>query len=169
MRCEVCGRKIIGTPYKAIIEGAKMLVCNKCVKLGSVSWESKSEPRMKKIVRRLPQPMVAPRKQPPIVAEESVELVEDFGAKIRQAREKLGFTHEDLGKRINEKVSVLRKIESAKMTPDNLLIEKLQHALRIRLMVPVSEPKVPSKALVSSRPSAPTLGDIAQVKKEKEK
>jgi putative transcription factor len=152
-----------------MIEGAKMLVCNKCVKLGSVSWESKTEPRMKKLVRRLPQPVIAPRKQPPIVAEESVELVEDFGSKIRQTREKLGLTHEDLGKKINEKVSVLRKIESAKMTPDNLLIEKLQHALKIKLMVPVSEPKVPTKAMVSSRPSAPTLGDLVQVKKEKEK
>ena len=113
--------------------------------------------------------MIAPRKQPPIVVEESVELAEDFGAKIRQAREKLGMDHEDLGKKISEKVSVLRKIESSKMTPNNLLVEKLQHALKIKLMVPVSEPKVPSKVLVSSRPSAPTLGDIALVKKEKEK
>jgi putative transcription factor len=124
---------------------------------------------MKKLVRRLPQPMIAPRKQPPIVAEESVELVVDFSSKVRQARERLGLSHEDLGRKINEKVSVLRKIESAKMTPDNLLIEKLQHALKIKLMVPVSEPKVPTKALASSRPSAPTLGDIALVKKEKEK
>lgn len=169
LRCEVCGRKIIGTPYKAMIEGAKMLVCNKCVKLGSVSWESKTEPRMKKLVRRLPQPLIAPRKQPPIVAEESVELIVDFDSKIRQTREKLGLTHEDLGKKINEKISVLRKIESAKMTPDNLLVEKLQHALKIKLMMPVSEPKVPTKALISSRPSAPTLGDIVLVKKEKEK
>ena len=169
MRCEVCGRKIIGPPYKAMIEGAKMLVCNKCAKLGSVSWESKTEPRMKKIAKRLPQPMIAPRKQPPIVAEESVELADDYGARIRQAREKLGMDHEDLGKKISEKVSLLRKIESGKMTPDNLLVEKLQHALKIKLMVPVSEPKVPSKVLASSRPSAPTLGDIALVKKEKEK
>ena len=146
-----------------------MLVCNKCVKLGSVSWESKSEPRMKKIVRRLPPPMVAPRKQPSIVAEESFELVADFSPKIRQAREKLGLSHEDLGKKINEKVSVLRKIESAKMTPDNLLVEKLQHALRIKLMAPVAEPKVPTKALATTHPTAPTLGDIALVKKEKEK
>jgi putative transcription factor len=152
-----------------MIEGAKMLVCGECAKLGSVSWESKTEPRMKKIAKRLPQPMIAPRRQPSIVVEESVELVDDFGAKIRQAREKLGLDHEDLGKKISEKVSVLRKIESSKMAPNNLLVEKLQHALKVKLMVPVSEPKVPSKVLVSSRPSAPTLGDIAQVKKEKEK
>jgi putative transcription factor len=112
--------------------------------------------------------MVAPRKQPPILPAESLELVDDVGIKVRQAREKTGLSHEDLGKKISEKVSVLRKIESGKMTPDNLLVEKLQHALRIKLMVPVSEPKVPAKAL-ASRPAAPTLGDIAQVKKEKEK
>jgi len=168
MRCEVCGRRIIGQPYKAMIEGAKMLVCNECSKLGSVYWEAKTEPRMKKVSKRLPQPAIAPRKQPPLTVEESVELVHDFGAKVRQAREKLSMNHEDLGKKISEKVSVLRKIESGKMTPDNLLIEKLQHALRIKLLIPVSEPKIPSKAL-APRPSVPTLGDIAQVKKEKEK
>jgi len=167
MRCEVCGRKVIGPPYKAMIEGAKMLVCGECSKLGSVYWEAKTEPRMKKISKRLPQPVLAPRKQPSITVEESVELIDDFGAKVRQAREKLDISHEDLGKKISEKVSVLRKIESGKMTPDHLLTEKLQHALKIKLLVPVSEPKVPSKALASSRPSAPTLGDIAQVKKEK--
>jgi len=169
MRCEVCGRRIIGPPYKAMIEGAKMLVCGECSKLGSIYWEARTEPRMKKIAKRLPQPVIAPRKQPSLTVEESVELIDDFGAKVRQAREKLGLSHEDLGKKISEKVSVLRKIESGKMTPDNLLIEKLQHALKVKLLVPVSEPKVPSKALASVHPSAPTLGDIAQVKKEKEK
>jgi len=169
MRCEVCGRRIIGPPFKAMIEGAKMLVCAECSKLGSVYWEAKTEPRMKKVSKRLPQPVIAPRKQPSIIVEESVELIDDFGAKVRRAREKLGLSHEDLGKKISEKVSVLRKIESRKMTPNNLLIEKLQHALKVKLMVPVSEPKVPSKALASSRPSAPTLGDIAKVKKKEKR
>jgi putative transcription factor len=167
MRCEVCGRKIMGSPFKALIEGAKMLACGECAKLGSVSWEAKTEPRMKKVQRRLPQPVVAPRKQPSLKIEASLELIDGFGAKIRQAREKLGLSHKDLGKKISEKVSVLRKIESGKMAPDNLLTEKLQYALKIKLMVPVSEPEVPAKALATSRPSAPTLGDIVMVKKEK--
>lgn len=146
-----------------------MLVCGECSKLGSVYWEAKTEPRMKKVSKRLSQPMIAPRKQPSITVEESVELIDDFSAKVRQSREKLGMSHEDLGKKISEKVSVLRKIESGKMTPDNILIEKLQHALKIKLLVPVSEPKVPSKALASSRPSTPTLGDIAKVKKKEKR
>jgi len=168
MRCEVCGRRIIGPPYRAVIEGAKMLVCGNCAKLGSITWEAKTEPRLKRIVRRLPPPVLPPRKQPPISTAEEIELVDQFGAKIRKAREKMGLTHEDLGKKISEKVSLLRKIESGKMMPDNLVAEKLQHALRIKILVPVTEPKVPSQAL-TSRPASPTLGDILKVKKDQEK
>lgn len=166
MRCEVCGRKIIGSPFRAMIEGAKMMVCGNCAKLGSAYWEAKTEPKLKKVAKRLPQPILAPRRQPPISVAETLELVDNFGAKVRQAREKIGLSHEDLGKKIGEKVSVLRKIESGKMTPDNLVVDKLQHALRLKLLVPVSEPKVPPKAL-ASKPTVSTLGDIAQVKKEK--
>lgn len=168
MRCEVCGRRIIGPPFKANIEGAKMLVCGECAKLGSIVWEAKTEPRLKKVARRMPAPVLPPRKQPPISVADNLELVDGFGAKIRAAREKLGLNHQELGKRISEKVSVLRKIESGKMTPDNLLTEKLEHALRLKLLVPVSEPKVPAKAL-ASRPASPTLGDILKVTKEKGK
>jgi len=145
-----------------------MLVCSECAKLGSVYWEAKTEPHLKKVAKRLPKPVFAPRKQPPLSQAENIELIDDFGAKVRRAREKMGLTHEDLGKKINEKVSVLRKIEGEKITPDNLLAEKLQHALRIKLLVPVSEPQVPSKTL-ASRPASPMLGDIVQVKKEKGK
>jgi putative transcription factor len=166
MRCEVCGRKIIGPPFKAMIEGAKMMVCSNCARLGAVYWEAKTEPKLKKVARRLPQPVLAPRKQPPISVAETLELVVNFGGKVRQAREKMGLSHGDLGKKISEKVSVLRKIESGKMTPDNILVEKLQHALRIKLLVPVTEPKVPSKTL-AAKPVTATLGEIAQVRKER--
>jgi len=158
----------MGPPFKASIEGANMLVCGECAKLGSVVWEARTEPRLKKVARRMSAPVLPPRRQPPISVADNLELVEGFGAKIRLAREQVGLSHQELGKRISEKVSVLRKIESGKMTPDNLLTEKLEHALRLKLLMPVSEPKVSSKAL-ASRPASPTLGDILKTKKEKEK
>ena len=166
LRCEVCGQRIIGKPFKAMIEGAKMLVCDECVKLGSIHWEAKIEPRLRKVAKRLPTLVLPTRKQPAIVMEESLDLVEDFSSRVRQAREKFGFSHEELGRKISEKVSVLRKIESGKMTPDHKLAEKLQHALRIKLLVPVSEPKIPSKILASP-PRSVTLGEVAQLKKVK--
>jgi putative transcription factor len=168
MRCEVCGRRIMGPPFKAKIEGANMLVCGECAKLGSIVWEDKTEPRLKKVVRRMAAPMLPPRKQPPISVSDSLELVDAFGTKIRMAREKAGLSHQEFGRRISEKVSVLRKIESGKMMPDNLLTEKLEHALRLKLLVPVSEPKVPTTAL-ASRPAVPTLGDILKAEKDKNK
>jgi len=158
----------MGPPFKANIEGANMLVCGECARLGSVVWEAKTEPRLKKVARRMPAPVLPPRRQPPISVADNLELVEGFGAKIRLAREQAELSHQELGKRISEKVSVLRKIESGKMTPDNLLTEKLEHALRLKLLMPVSEPKVSSKAPVP-RPASPTLGDILKTKKATEK
>jgi putative transcription factor len=73
-------------------------------------------------------------------------------------------SHEDLGRKIGEKVSVLRKIESGKMTPDHRLAEKLQHALKIKLLVPPSEPKVPLTAL--PQPREVTLGEVVLLKKK---
>lgn len=158
----------MGPPFKTRIEGANMLVCGECAKLGSVAWEDKTEPRLKKVARRMPAPMLPPRKQPPLLVSNGLELTDDLGTKIRLAREKAGLSHQELGKRISEKVSVLRKIESGKMVPDNLLTEKLQHALHLKLLVPVSEPKVPTVAL-ASRPAAPTLGDILKARKDNNK
>ncbi len=164
MHCEVCGSRIRGTPYRAMIEGAKLTVCSECAKLGSIFWEAKSEPRLKKVAKRLPQPMLSAKKKP-VKLQATKELVENFSSRVRQAREKLGLSQEDLGRKLNEKVSVLRKIESGKMTPDHRLAEKLEHALKITLLIPFTEPKVPPKIL--SHPPEVTFGDILNVKKGK--
>jgi putative transcription factor len=92
--------------------------------------------------------------------------VEDYDVRVRQAREKMGLTHEELGKKINEKVSVLKKIETRKIKPDDRLAAKLEHALKIKLLVPASEEKTPKAA---SKPSSRslTLGDLVQFDKGK--
>ena len=98
---------------------------------------------------------------------ETLELVGDLGQRVRQARDGLGLSHEDLGRQIRERVSVIRKIESGKMVPDLVLAEKLEHALKIKLRVPASEPKV--QPVLSSKSRGTTLGDLIQFKvKEKE-
>ena len=166
MQCEVCGRQIFGAPIRAIIEGAEMTVCSECAKLGSGYWEPKLQRRAKKSIKRQPTISFSKRKQRPTVTE-TLELVGDFGQRVRQAREGLGLSHEDLGRKISEKVSVLRKIESGKMVPDLVLAEKLEHALKITLRVPASEPNV--QPVLSSKPRGTTLGDLIQFKvKEKE-
>ena len=161
MQCEVCGRQIFGTPFRAIIEGANMSVCSQCSKLGSGYWEPKPQTRPKQSVNRQPiQPFVKIRQR--TIVPETVELVDTFAQRVRQAREGLGMSHEDLGRKIRERVSVLRKIESNKMVPDLGLAEKLEHTLKIKLRVPTSEPKAQLSS--SSKPRGTTLGDLIKSK-----
>ena len=168
MRCEVCGREIYGKSYRVMIEGAKLTVCGKCAKLGTIIWEETKPktpmPSGKAPTRRL----TLKTKKPPQAAVESVlELVEDFDVKIRHARRKLGLSHKELGKKISEKVSVLKKVEKGKMTPDNRLATKLEHALKIKLLVQASQEKVPKANIPKLVSHELTLGDLIQLDKKK--
>ncbi|MGB9915132.1 MAG: multiprotein bridging factor aMBF1 [Candidatus Bathyarchaeales archaeon] len=165
MRCEVCGRKIHGAPIHAVIEGAKLMVCAECAKHGKIIAEEETE-----LGQRQPKKLLAPasftQKKKPAQAKVEItqEVVNDYPAKIRQAREKLGLTHEELGKRINEKASVLSKIETGKMEPDNVLAAKLEHALKIKLLVPVKDEAAPTMLRLPSRET--TLGDLIELNKK---
>ncbi len=88
------------------------------------------------------------------------EITEGYDQKIRQAREKMGLSHEELGKKINEKASVLSKLETGKMTPNNQLVTKLEHVLKIKLLVPIQEEKI--QVFPKSLKREKTLGDLVQ-------
>lgn len=163
LNCEVCGRNIDGIPYKAIIEGARLVVCRDCAVLGSISWELKNKSRTPSAVRVRKSPRMKPKRarKPQSPMESAFELVQDFGLRIKRAREERELTPEDLGRKINEKASVLKKLENQKMRPADKLARKLERALKIQLLAPtpteqVSPKKIPEKTL----PKAITLGDL---------
>lgn len=140
-----------------------MIVCRSCAKLGSGSWKLPSPQRVQRLVKPSP-PKIAVKRRASEPTQE-LELVSDFSMRVRQGREKSGLSHEDLGRKIREKVSVLRKIESGKMTPDHKLASRLEHSLKVKLLVPLSEPKGPSTS--APRPRGATLGEVARLKKRK--
>lgn len=144
-----------------------MTVCNQCGKLSSGYWEPKiqSKPRLNKSINRQPVQSFSKRK-PKVRIPEMLEIADDYAHMIRQAREDFGLSHEDLGRKAQEKVSVLRKIESGKMVPDLRLAEKLEHILKITLRVPTVEPD--AKFNSTSKPSGTTLGDLIQFELKKE-
>jgi len=170
VRCEVCGRKIHGKPYKVMIEGARLTVCGKCAKHGTIAWEE-AKPKTARLKPRitihLPSKIQSKKPPPQRATESTLELAENFDVKIRQAREKLELSHEKLGRKISEKVSVLKKIETGKMTPDNKLAAKLEHTLKIKLLVPASEEKIPQTKIPKPVSRELTLGDLIQLKKKK--
>jgi len=165
MRCEVCGREIIGKPHYVIIEGAKLVTCGECAKLGSGEWSPKpsvSSPVVKIRAPRIPRRKATVKN---IDIHEDVTVIENFGSLVRNARQKMGLSQEDLGRKIGEKTSVIKKIEVEKIVPHEKIARKLEHALGIKLLVPVVEPEVPASLRPTRREV--TLGEIVQLKGSK--
>jgi putative transcription factor len=173
LRCEVCGRKIRENPMRVVIEGAKLTVCIECSKHGKVSWEDQPKPKPNPFM----QPMITAPGHMPIQGpiqirkrnmqarvDTSLEIVEDYAEVIRQGREKLGLSTEELGKKINEKESFLKKIESGKTAPTEMLISKLEHLMKIKLLVPVPEETAQNTSMAPNREL--TLGDLMPVTKK---
>ena len=138
--CEVCGSPLRASPNRVEIDGAIMVVCNNCARLGRQVGPAAPAVSVisNRVVRANPaQNMLRTMAQRP--TEQEYELDPDYHLLIRQAREKLGFSQEQLGKLINEKPSVIRMVESKKLKPDITLTRKLMHELKINLLVSLSE------------------------------
>lgn len=83
-------------------------------------------------------------------------LAEDIGPRIRRAREAHGWKQAELAAKINEKASVITKLETGGIVPNDALLKKLEHALGIKLKETVE--KVAARKY--SGPAGATLGDI---------
>ena len=151
-----------------------MIACNECAKHGKIYHEA-PKPRTSALgfrnrVRRSESARARVKKSKSLTMDVSSELVEDFCLKIRQAREELGFTHEELGKRINEKVSLLRKIETGKMIPDNKLASILERVLKVKLIVPTKKTNSQQEVIIKKASVQHlTFGDLINHDRDKEK
>lgn len=133
--CEVCGSPLRAGPNRVEIDGAIMLVCNNCSRLGRVV----GGPPTPSVVRPLHEVHFASAPRPAVGKEPEFDVDPDYNVKIRQAREKLGLSQDQLGRMLNEKLSVVRMIETKKLKPDVNLTRKFMHHLKINLLVPLSE------------------------------
>jgi putative transcription factor len=64
---------------------------------------------------------------------QSVELVEDYGKTVRDARVAKGMDVEQFAASINEKKGIIAKIEANDIVPDEKLMRKIEKALNIEL------------------------------------
>jgi putative transcription factor len=61
------------------------------------------------------------------------EVVPDYDGRIRSARESRGLSQEDLARELNEKASLIRKLERGDMLPTDSVQSKLERELDIAL------------------------------------
>jgi putative transcription factor len=158
MRCEICGNEIRGRPYYRIIEGGRMTVCGRCASYGSAEWtpnKPRAPPRGQPTPRR-------PRSE--VEAAETLELVEDYGMKIRKERQRKRMTVEDLARKIGEKESVIKKLEKEELNPDRKLVRKIRNALNIDILVAGETSATP---IGTRPPTGRTIGDIMKLRQSK--
>jgi putative transcription factor len=159
LNCEICGREIIGKKYEKIVEGVKMILCEKCASHGESYFQPIASSKLTKPVRL--KTIVKPK---PSVNKEYLELevIPDYYKIVKSAREKTGLTQEEFAKMLKEKLSVIQKIETGKIIPDINLAKRIEHLLKIKLLTPAQKEERNYKAAVK-KPSL-TLGDLAKIK-----
>lgn len=160
MVCELCGKDVTFC-RKVTIEGVQLEVCTECAKFGIESKkapEKESAPRPV-IVQRLEDREKRSRPRDVLEGMGKDELVEDFPARIRNARAGKGMSQKDLAMKINERLTVLSKIETGQMRPDDKMIAKLERELGVKLREKVVDTQV-AKGMSTS---ALTLADLIKM------
>jgi len=115
--CELCGCQITGEVIPVVVENVVMNVCKPCSKHGKPYVAKKKERKPAKEIFTFSLPSVR----------------EDYSKIIKESRERLGLTQDELGSKIAEGGSVVKLLEQSKFKPDQELAKKLEQLLGISL------------------------------------
>jgi putative transcription factor len=163
--CPICGG-MIWKGQKVLIEGAKITVCQNCAKNGLIIHEKAIKHNRNKKIR------VKSSKSSRLSREterfEKIEIVPNFAHLIKKARTSRGLNQDQFAQKLNEKPSLLRRIETGKVEPTLNLAKKIEKVYEIKLLKESDkiEPSAQSSKYLK-KSSGSTLGDIAFIKKKK--
>jgi putative transcription factor len=163
MLCEMCGREVTFCK-KVIIEGVPLEVCTECAKFGKDATKSEPQkgPEPKPIISQRLEVREKRLRQKDIYDKGGQEeLVSDYGDVLRRARVRAGMTVKDLALKINEKATVLSKVEAGTMRPEDKLVAKLEKELGITLKEKVATVLA---ARQSGQQRGLTLADLIKIK-----
>ena len=164
MICELCGADVPRLKNVAI-DATILSVCTDCSRFGDeVATPALRQSTMPPIIAQrleMRQRRMTPRDV--YTQDGELELAEDFPERIRQAREARGWKQADLGAKINERVSVIAKLESGAISPGDALVRKLERELGIKLKERV-EPVAAKKQAVGA---GLTLGDLIKMREDR--
>jgi putative transcription factor len=186
MSCEMCGQFAGPDLVEVEIDGVQMFVCLKCAKfgkkVGTQTQKTKRDSSESEVTFVKDKPGgKGPSRSHVRVGKKSYSkkrsqsrrrsgylqsdlvLVEDYGQMIKEARKANGYSLEDFGNILNEKVSLLQKIEKSEFRPTEDLIIKIERKLNISLR---EEAASPILSPTSSKKEL-TLGDVIKLKKKK--
>ena len=150
MLCDMCGSP--GKLFRTIVEGTELSVCQECSRFGKVVG----------VIELGTRPIAKAKSEEP-ETEVMELLVEDYAEKIRKKRESLGLNQDEFAKKLNEKESLIQKIESGHFEPSIGLAKKISRILQIKLVEEYEE-----RHEKQPRPKVEgfTLGDFIKIKEK---
>lgn len=174
VQCEMCGTET-GSPKTVKIEGAELEVCDDCADFGTevrteqtssastkYSTSSSSGSGSSTSSRGSSGTSGGGGGRSRDMFDEMDEVVQDYDDRIRTARESEGLTQEELAKQLNEKASLIRKLERGDVLPSDSIQRKLERALSIDLTMGGSDDDTEWSG--GSSTGGTTLGDVVKRK-----
>ncbi|ERH04197.1 MAG: transcriptional regulator, XRE family [uncultured archaeon A07HR60] len=142
--CEMCGADKTSLT-KTKVEGATLELCDSCTDFGTkVRTESSSSGTSKYSTSSdsgknsggssgSANSAGSGGGRAPDMFDDMDTLAADYDSRIRKAREALELTQEELADQLNEKASLIRKLETGDVLPDEEVQQKVETALEVEL------------------------------------
>ncbi|MDQ2053758.1 multiprotein bridging factor aMBF1 [Halobellus sp. H-GB7] len=144
-QCEMCGKERPSlTTVK--VEGAELELCDDCKEFGTeVRTESSSSQSTKYSTSSSSSASSTSSsagggssggssRRRRDMFDDMDEIASDYDRRIREAREDRGLSQEDLAQSLNEKASLIRKLERGDILPSDEVQKKLERKLEISLV-----------------------------------
>lgn len=167
--CPICGSIIWGKGQRVLLEGAKITVCYNCAQHGTKIRKPATSYQLKKPSQT--RPLSSPKKQTlKTHIRDELDVVSDYANIIKVARSSRGLNQDQFAQKLNEKPSLLRRIEAGRAEPTIKLAKKIEKVYNIRLLKTVDETDFNVQETKFMKKSTGTsLGDIAFIKKKSNK
>ncbi|MGA9399684.1 multiprotein bridging factor aMBF1 [Haladaptatus sp.] len=173
VQCEMCGAET-ASPKTIKVEGAELDVCDNCSDFGtevktqqtsttSTKYSTSSSSSGDSSTGTGSSGSSGGRSRRHDMFDDMEEIAQDYDDRIRNARESTGLSQEDLAKELNEKASLIRKLEHGDMLPNDSVQKKLEKKLDITLTTGSSGADDEEWSGGSSTGSY-TLGDVVKRK-----
>ncbi len=165
----MCGKEFHSL-RRATIEGTVMSVCAACVKFGVEIAGPKTEVTGRSVITQSLEKRATRSAPKDVFTQMQEELVPEYAALVRDARQRKGWTTKELANRMMESELAVKHVEAGSLHPPDTLVRKLERELGIKLMERPEAPGGPG----SAGPKAPasrslTLGDLLRNELEKGK
>ena len=173
-QCEMCGADQASLTTTKV-EGAELELCSSCTDFGTeVRQESTSSGGSKYSTTSSsgtsssssgssssgPSSSGGSSRRPRDMFDDMEEVATDYDDRIRNAREAEGLSQEELANQLNEKASLIRKLERGDTLPTDEVQRKLERALDISLV----EGEEVDAEWESNDAGTMTLGDVVKRK-----